>query len=209
MERLLCGAAFAAMIFVAGQTVLATNFDESVNGNLSTNQAAPTALALTAGDNFVSGNVNGTAGNSQDWVAITVPTGFDLSSYTLTSYTSADSQGFTGFQIGSSFVGSTLSPLSYAGYAHYGTGATNPTIPASVVGTDLLPLMANPAVAAGATGFTDPLGPGTYTFLIQQLGGSTSYEFDFGVTAAATPEPASLGILGVAGMGLLMRRRRA
>ena len=52
----------------------------------------------------------------------------------------------------------------------------------NVVGMDLLPLMADPTVAAGALGFTDPLGPGSYTFLIQQLDSSTSYTFDFGVT---------------------------
>ncbi len=198
------------IVGMLGRVGFATNWDESVNGNLSSDQAAPTAIALTSGDNFVSGNVNGTTVNPQDWVAITVPTGFKLSSYTLTAYNSTDTQGFTGFQVGSSFVGSPVAPASYAGYAHYGTGATNPAVPMNVVGTDLLPLMADPTVAAGALGFTDPLGPGSYTFLIQQLGSSTSYTFDFGVTAAtAAPEPASLGVLGAAAMGLLMGRRRS
>ena len=45
--------------------------------------------------------------------------------------------------------------------------------------------MAIPPSAAGATGFTPPLGVGTYTFLIQQLGASTAYQFDFNVTRAA------------------------
>jgi hypothetical protein len=69
--------------------------------------------------------------------------------------------------------------------------------------------MANPADAPGASGFTPPLAAGTYTFLIQQLGASTTYEFDFNATA--TPEPASLCLIGLGGMGLLVaaaRRRK-
>ncbi len=196
------------VVGLLGRGAFATNWDESVNGSLSADPSAPTPLALTAGDNFVSGNVDGADGSPQDWVAVTVPTGSVLSSYTLTAYNSTDSQGFTGFHAGSTFPGSPFVPGSYTGYAHYGTGAMNPTTPMSVVGMDLLPLMADPTVAAGATGFTDPLGPGTYTFLIQQLGASTNYTFDFGVSmASAAPEPGTIGVLGVVGMGALLRRR--
>lgn len=129
-----------------------------------------------------------------------------LSTDVLAAYTSNDAQGFTGFQAGSSFVGNAeTTPSAYLGYAHYGTGATNGGVPTNVVGDDLLALMANPTVAAGAQGFTDPLSAGTYTFLIQQLGAATSYQFDFGVTAVL--EPAVMNTL-VAGLALLGRRRR-
>jgi hypothetical protein len=117
------------------------------------------------------------------------------------AYSSSDAQGFTGFQVGSTFPGSPFTAGSYAGYAHFGTGATNPSTPVSTVGVDLLPLMANPSVAAGATGFTAPLGPGNYTFLIQQLGGATSYEFD--ATVTAVPEPGSLCLMAVGGLLLV------
>jgi hypothetical protein len=56
--------------------------------------------------------------------------------------------------------------------------------------------------AAGATGFTPPLGPGTYTFLIQQSGSTVSYEFDMTVV----PEPTSLCLIGLGGLLLLARR---
>ena len=201
-------AAALLVVLSAGRAVLATNWNEGVNGNLSTNPASPTAVTLTSGDNLVTGNVDGTNGDSQDWVAITVPTGFVLSSDTLTAYDSTDTQGFTGFQVGSSFPGSAFAPASYAGYAHFGPGATNPSVPISVVGSDLLPLMADSTVSAGATGFTDPLAAGTYTFLIQQLGSSTSYTFNFGVSmVAATPEPGTIGVLGIMGIAALLRRR--
>jgi hypothetical protein len=139
---------------------------------------------------------------------VTVPTGDVLSGYTLDSYTSADAQGFTGFQTGSSFVGSAFSAGSYEGYTHYGTGAANGTLPpTNVIGTNLLPLMADPTLASGSTGFTPPLAANTYTFLIQQLGATTNYQFDFTVAAAA-PEPASLALLAVPALLLLKKRRR-
>ena len=98
---------------------------------------------------------------------------------------------------------------SYLGYAHYGTGATNPAgAPATnLVGDDLLALEANSTVAAGASGFSDPLQAGTYTFLIQQLGATTNYQFDFDVTSV--PEPAALGLAALVPLFLRRPSRRA
>ena len=61
--------------------------------------------------------------------------------------------------------------------------------------------------AAGATGFTPPLGPGSYTFLIQQTGALTNYEFDITVV----PEPGSLCLMAIGGLLILAptaRKRR-
>ena len=183
---------------------ISANLTEGQNNlnDISSNQAAPTPLTLTLGANSVIGNVNGSGGDSQDWVAITVPAGFQMTSYVNAAYTSGDSQGFTGFQVGSSFAGSAFSAGSYAGYAHFGTGATNPSTPVSTVGVDLLPLMADPNVAASATGFSPPLSAGTYSFLIQQLGSSTNYEFDMNLSAV--PEPGTLCLLGLGGLASLV-----
>lgn len=193
----------ALLTSTSGATVI---YNESVSGDLSNNQAAPTPLTLSVGTNSVIGNVNGSGGDSQDWIALTIPAGFQLSSDVLESYQSTDVQGFTGLQAGSSFVGSAFSASSYLGYAHYGTAASNgPTVPSNVVGLNLLPFMGdNVNVSAGSAGFTPPLPSGTYTFLIQQLGASTSYQFDYGVTAV--PEPTSIGLL-VGGAMLALRRR--
>jgi hypothetical protein len=178
-------------------------WNESSNGDLSNNQAVPTALMLSAGTNSIIGTVG--APDTADWVALTIPAGLQLSQDVLAAYTSSDAQGFSGFQAGSSFVGNAeTTPSAYLGYAHYGTGATNGGAPTNLIGHDLLALMATPSVAAGAQGFTDPLAAGTYTFLIQQLGAATSYQFDFDLTAA--PEPTCLGLL-VIGAPLLRRRR--
>ena len=122
-----------------------------------------------------------------------------MTSYVNSKYVSTDDQGFTGFQFGSSFSGDVFTAGSYAGYAHFGTGATNPdgSPPSSTVGVDLLPLMANPSFAPGATGFTPPLAAGTYTFLIQQGNpATTNYQFD--MTVRSVPESgSSLCLLGI------------
>ena len=204
---------FAAVCaLLAATPAKATIYDEAVSGDLSNNQAAPTALTLTPGSNSIIGTVNGfpPGTDPQDWVSFTIPTGFVMTSYVNSKYGSADDQGFTGFQSGSSFSGDPFVAGSYAGYAHFGTDATNPLPPSSTVGVNLLPLMANPSFSVGATGFTRPLAAGTYTFLIQQGDPSTtSYQFDMNVRSVSVPEPgSSLCLLGMGGLAILALRRR-
>ena len=133
-----------------------------------------------------------------------------MTSYVNSKYGSTDPQGFTGFQFGSSFLGDEFTAGNYAGYAHFGTGATNPdgTPPSSTVGVDLLPLMADPSFAPGTTGFTPPLAAGTYTFLIQQGNPfTTSYQFD--MTVRSVPEPgSSLCLLVLGGLAIFALQRR-
>jgi len=210
-KKSLFSAAICALL--AAAPAKAIIFDEAVSGDLSNDKAAPTALTLTPGLNSVIGTVAGfppAGSDPQDWVSFTIPTGFVMTSYVNSKYGSEDDQGFTGFQVGSSFSGDEFTAGNYAGYAHFGTGATNPdgTPPSSTVGVDLLPLMANPSFAPGATGFTPPLAAGTYTFLIQQGDPSTtSYQFD--MTVRSVPEPgSSLCLLGGGGLAILALRRR-
>ncbi|HEY4329132.1 MAG TPA: hypothetical protein VGN88_05300 [Phycisphaerae bacterium] len=184
-----------------------TLYSETASGDLSNSQSAPTSVTAVVGTNSISGTVGNA--DSQDWITITVPAGAQLSSFILSSYASADSQGFMGVQAGSSFLGDPFAAGSYLGYVHYGSLAQNGALaPTNLVGADLLPLMGNTSLAAGSTGFTTPLGAGQYTFLIQQLGSATTYQFDVGVTAVAAPEVTTLGMLGVGATALLLKRRR-
>ena len=183
------------LLLAAADARAAVLYNESSNPDLSNNQAAPTPFTFALGANSIIGSVG--TGDTQDWITVTVPAGDRLASLLLASYQSTDAQGFMGVQAGSSFIGSPFSAGSYLGYAHYGTGATNNGPPTNLVGADLLPLMGNTALAVGAQGFTPPLGEGTYTFLIQQLGSPTAYQFDFNVVA--TPEPATWGLLALGG----------
>src|SRR5437899_983823 len=212
-KKSLFSAAVCALL-VAAAPAKATIYDEAVSGDLSNDKAAPTPLTLMPGLNSVSGTVAGFpqfgGTDPQDWVSFTIPTGFVMTSYVNSKYGSADDQGFTGFQFGSSFSGDEFTAGSYAGYAHFGTAATNPLPPSSTVGVNLLPLMANPSFSIGATGFTRPLAAGTYTFLIQQGDpATTSYQFDMNVRSVSVPEPgSSLCLLGMGGLAILALRRR-
>ena len=211
-KKSLFSAAICALLAVA--PAIATIYDEAgPGGDLSNDKANPTALTLMPGLNSVIGTVAGfppAGSDPQDWVSFTIPTGFVMTSYVNSKYGSEDDQGFTGFQVGSSFSGDEFTAGNYAGYAHFGTGATNPdgTPPSSTVGVDLLPLMANPSFAPGATGFTPPLAAGTYTFLIQQGDPSTtSYQFD--MTVRSVPEPgSSLCLLVLGGLAIFALQRR-
>src|SRR5207248_3684339 len=211
-KKSLLFAAVCALLGVA--PVKAIVYDEAgPGGDLSNDKAAPTALTLTPGSNSVIGTVNGfpPGTDPQDWVSFTIPTGFVMTSYVNSKYDSNDAQGFTGFQFGSSFKDDEFAAGSYAGYAHFGKGATNGVgspPPSSTVGVDLLPLMADPSFAPDTTGFTPPLAAGTYTFLIQQGDPeTTSYQFDMNVRSV--PEPgSSLCLLGIGGLAMLALRRR-
>ena len=212
-KKILFSAAVCALL--AAAPAKATIYDEAVLGDLSNDPAAPTALTLTPGLNSVIGTVNGfpPGTDPQDWVSFTIPTGFVMVSYVNARYNSTDDQGFTGFQFGSSFSGDPFMAISYAGYAHFGFAATNPDqnpVPASTVGLNLLPLMANPSFAPGATGFTPPLAAGTYTFLIQQGDPvTTGYRFNMTVRSVSVPEPgSSLCLFGMGGLAILAVRRR-
>jgi hypothetical protein len=197
-------AAIAASMFqLTTAARAAVVWNESVNGNLSSDQTHPTSLSVTAGTNSLVGTIG--AGNMQDWLTITIPQGEQLSSLILAAFQSTDKQGFMGVQAGTSFVGNSQTATPYLGYVHYGTSATNGSIPATnLVGQDLLPLMGNTTLAAGSQGFTPPLGPGSYTFLIQQSGASTSYQFDFNISPV--PEPASIVLILSAAAKLLTMR---
>jgi hypothetical protein len=192
----------SAVVFTTAQGQVL--WDESLSGDLSDNQSAPTTFSLASGANAIIGTVGGA--NSQDWITLTVPAGLQLSSLTLAAYVSTDPQGFAGVQSGTAFVGSPSTASSYLGYAHYGTAADNGSLPtANLVGVDILPIMGNTTAAPDSQGFTPPLGSGSYVFLIQQLGSATSYEFDYGVTAI--PELRSHAIIAIL-CGLYVLKRR-
>jgi hypothetical protein len=215
LKQSLFAAVVCALLAVA--PARATIYNEATSGDLSNDKAAPTALTLTPGFNSVIGTVAGFpvfgGTDPQDWVSFTIPTGFVMISYVNARYNSSDDQGFTGFQFGSSFPGgvdSEFDAANYAGYAHFGTEATNPdgTPPSSTVGVNLLPLMADPSFAPGTTGFTPPLAAGTYTFLIQQGDPSTT-GYRFNMAVRPVPESgSSLCLLGMGGLAILALRRR-
>ncbi len=189
----------AALALLAVPAQAATVWSEGVNGDLSTNEGAPTSVAFSIGSNVVTGSVISTT-DVRDYFTFTIGAGQALSSIILLAYddpsTGTANDGNTGFNAIN--IGST-SLMPGAGNIGSFLGANHLT---PSIGTDILPGLGN--AGFGAAGFTGSLGPGTYTYVIQQTSPVTSaYSLQFNVV----PEPSSL-LLSLAGAGLVFRRRR-
>src|SRR5689334_3667287 len=125
-------------------------WDESINGDLSNNQSAPTSFTLSSGVSSVVGSAGSLTADNQDWLHFTIPAGLQLTGMTPMAFVSSDANAFTGVQTGTAFVGSPSFAASFLGYTHINT---------SVLGVNLLPDM---GTALGATGFNTSLPAGDY-----------------------------------------------
>jgi hypothetical protein len=185
-----------------------TLWNSAVDGPLSTSGLAPTALGpMTLGSN----DVFGTTGSSTTGVVdlndfvVTVPTGFALASITeLPGTQVGGSASFIGVEAGPQV---TVSPDATTAAGLLGWTLYTP----AEINTNILPSMAIPA--DGSSGFTTPLGPGQYSFWIQEGDtGTFAYGFDLGlVSTTSVPEPGTLttSLIGLAVLvPVLLRRRR-
>ena len=183
--------ALAAALLLA-PLARASSFDEATDGDLSGNRLAPSSLALTPGDNTLTGT---TIVGDLDYLTITVPAGFTLTQINLLSFVSVDDLAFIGIQAGSTFTqpptGTDVTAL--LGWAHYGLPAPAPYF--DVIGT-----------APGAIGFTAPLPAGPYTLWLQQASAQlVSYSWDFVVAGGTVPEPGSTALVLLGAAALLGR----
>ncbi len=176
-------------------------FDESTMGDLSTDPLAPTALDFSVGFNEIIGSVS-TPDDTRDIITFTIDDGFQLVGLFQLQYEDLDiggpgNTGFHAINLGdTTFVPSGTTAGSFLGGAHI------VEVPST---TNLLETLA--AAPQAGTGFTAPLGPGTYTYLIQQTGPElTGYTMSFEV--APIPEPTSLVLVGLGAAGLLVSARR-
>ncbi|MEM9097865.1 MAG: hypothetical protein AAGC79_05015 [Pseudomonadota bacterium] len=188
----ICWASFATAV---------TIHDETVDGDLSNDPNAPTSLAFGVGDNTVIGDVSVDA----DYITFEILSGQALDAIRLVSFTTnqLDNAGvaFGLLDDGATSVvpsGTTIN--DFLGGALFG---------AADVGTDLLTPFSS--ASAGGTGFARPVGPGTYTFLIQETAATEDqYQLTFVVSGSATAiplPPAGLALLaGLAGFAALRRR---
>jgi hypothetical protein len=188
----------AAAAALAPMVQAAVVWDESLAGDLSNLGSAPTSVAIANGSNQILGTTGAPDFNlDADYFSVIVPAGHALTSLTLLPGTMPvdDIVAFLGIQAGDK-VTAVFDPAPLLGWIHYSS---------SNVGTNLLPVM---GTAPGAIGFIGPLGPGQYSFWVQ--------DYDFGVSvygieltvAAAVPEPQSVTMLtaGLIAVGLMLRR---
>jgi hypothetical protein len=162
----------STILLALSSPALAGDWDEGVDGDLSDDRLAPTALSLAAGSNVVTATQQGdTLGRDVDYLTTVVPVGTQLSQVVVTSYveTVIGNLAFIGIQEGSTFT------------VAYDTAKASDLLGGTVIGnfsvaSDILPTM---AVLGGSIGFDPPLPAGTYTWWFNQTGDPSTVTLDF------------------------------
>jgi PEP-CTERM motif-containing protein len=190
---------FVLVLGFAAQASASVVYNESVSGDLSGAGLAPTAIgALSLGSNQIFGLTGSTGGvTDRDYFTITVPNGLELSAIIEGSGTQSGRLSFIGMEAGPQVTlpTNTTTAAGLLGWWHYS--------PADI-GTNVLADMS--VASMGSSGFTAPLGAGTYAFWVQDTSAGTfAYAFDLQVV----PEPATyaLMLLGLGACAVATRRR--
>jgi len=170
-------------------------WNETTHGDLSDDNLAPTTLSFGIGENRVEGQMGRDDvifPIDRDLFTVTLSAGQQLTSIRVDSLTGAGGAG-SFYAIG---PGTQIS-ISNPG-AHLSNTLVNQT------GEVLDDLINNPY--QGGTGISGPLGPGTYTFWLQE----TSAEIGYSMTYTVVPEPGAIGVVvaGLCGAVAAWRRNR-
>jgi hypothetical protein len=205
-------AALALALIFSGPANAAVVWNESINGNLSNNPLAPTALTFAPGPNDVIGEAGnaplpgGLAPFGQDFFTFTVPTGYELSSLTAVTvdlFTPGDMFAFIAIQSGPQIT-HDVSPPSFGGSAAGLLGWRH--VAPGDQGTDILPAMG--VAGDGATGFMGLLGAGQYSVWVQD---DKPFDYDFSFKISSVPEPFTWVMMlgGLVALGFIGHRSRA
>jgi len=186
--------AFCALLATAGNLNAQLTYDESVDGDLSGVFSNPDFLVFGVGSNNVIGDIgnNGNGGavnaagaavgtNDADYFTISIGPSLQLDSIFVNETTGGVSSFFA-YTEGTAFGGVGNGDLD--GFVLFNNGSG-----------EILDDIA-----------TIPLGPGDYTFWIQETG-NVAVDYDISFNVSAIPEPGTLGFLA-AGLGLVFVRRR-
>ncbi len=166
-------AILALLVVLAAPAGAGIVHDESVHGDLSSNPAAPTALAFAPGGNTVIGTVrnsNNTTTGDRDFLTFTIAPGQLLTGLNLLAYAPAF-VSFCAFNAGAtSYVPGIATDPNFLAGIH---------IDGSLLGSNLMPQFVASAVTSNALA-APQLDPGVYSFVIQQTGTALqSYSLEF------------------------------
>jgi len=172
----------AAMAVPAGA---ATIWNEGINGDLSSSEAAPTSISFGIGTNQIIGSVNGNP-LDRDYITFTIGAGQTLSHLNLIAF-SPDNLAFTAFNSGStSFIPSGGTNGLFLSGIH---------ISAADVSKDLMPFYDTRNVTTNSLA-SPSLGPGTYCWMIQQTSPTVqSYTVEFVIDGALQTDPQTWGMI--------------
>lgn len=203
MRTLTTWATAALVASLASTPALAAGWNEAVDGDLSNDGLAPSAVTLAVGVSMVSGTTGrAVAGGpvDRDYFTIVVPAGHVLDSMIL-----QDGVSVVG---GGSFLGLAAGPqVTVPPTATTAAGLLGWTVYSDGnIGSDMLAAMS--VAALGSSGFEVPLPAGAYSFWVQETGvGVAAYSFAFTISAVPEISPA-LGLLGGLALLAAVRRRR-
>jgi len=174
-----------------------TVYNESTNGDFSGSGLSPTSIpTLVEGVNQIIGT---TGSGDRDYFTVTVPGNLRVTLLIEGAGTQSGPPNFLGFlglQSGPQVTlpTNTTTAAGLLGWVHYSPTATD---------INILPALAS--AGNGASGFNIPLGPGTYSFWLQDTtAGTFNYSFSL---VLSVPEPAA-GVLVIAGLLMFYAFRR-
>jgi hypothetical protein len=173
----------ALLAALAAPASAAVVWNESINGDLSSNNLAPTPLVFALGGNTVTGT---TTSGDRDYLRFTIPANQVLSGLLLHVY-SPDNLSFAAFNAGTtSYIPSGTTNAFFLAGIH---------VALADLGTDILPRFEDRSVTTYALA-APQLDPGDYCFVIQQTNPIIqSYSLEFVVEGIVSTEASTWGAI--------------
>lgn len=167
-------------------TAVAEDYRESVSGDLSNDPLQPTSIAIDEGDNRVRGQTIDNP-TDPDFFTLVVPPGLEITGLSLSEFVlvtnMSDGGALIALEAGSQITDVNSSD-NLVGFVIAGEAS------GTRVGDELLDDLGG-----------SPLGPGNWTFWIQNTGSVTEYELTALAQPLAGPAPGGNGAVGIPTLG--------
>jgi len=167
-------------------------YDESIDGELSTDNNAPTDLGVFApGENIVIGQVTDIGGGfagTADIFTFEIAAGQQLDTIFMTDFSTASGAAvFLALDDGPTFLYSPEEINDMVDFPDLTQIMGGTTAGTANIGTDILDDLEDAVNSGNGSAFTTPLGPGQYTIYIQETGPESNYTLTFNVSNAPPP----------------------